>query len=41
MDLRPYHQVMTTTLSASHGLKVSLGESLKIKVKVILKVKAI
>ena len=41
MDLRPCHQVMATTLSASDGLKVDLQESLKIKAKVILKVKVI
>ncbi len=41
MDLRPYHQVMATTSNASHGLKVGVEESLKIKVKVILKVKVV
>ncbi len=41
MDLGPYEQVMATTSSASYGLKVGLEESLKIKVKVILKVKVI
>ncbi len=39
MSLRPCHQVMATTSSASGELKVDLQESLKFKVKVILKVK--
>ena len=41
MGLRPYHQEMATTSSASDGLKVGLEGSLKIKVKVILKVKVV
>ena len=41
MGLRPCHLEMATTSSANDGLKVGLEESLKIKVKVILKIKVV
>ena len=41
MAHRLCHQVKATTSSVSDRLKVGLEESLKIKVKVILKVKVV